>query len=428
MRSDEHGATAVLVAGAMFFLFGAAALAVDVSIFQSSARTTQNIADFSCLGGVVEDSDSEKIDMAVEYTKQNWPEMADNGVFLSLSSTNATLTSGNHQVLYETSVDSDPDQMRVRVLESKNTNFAQALGAASVNVVQEALCRTDTSNSGGGGALPFGAITGGWSGPLQISPPCGPQNGNCGALFVPRDDVSGSGPTFIKNLAEGSDRLLQTWLGAQNQGGGNAAIDCDDVSAGDECHLIATDTGVSAGQLGEGFIQRLADDPNATRTFTHSGQTLNGDLPSDILGGTWTPLMDAFATTPSFWVESLLGEYNSTNTAKHYYFDGVVPANKCDSPRFANVPIVTEELDWDLGDDHEGWPSGNKTVKIVGMVDVIIEEPYDGDIKANKNLKTAGASVIWFGPNATCDEKPIGLTNGAPVGGSLKTTPKLVSG
>jgi Flp pilus assembly protein TadG len=56
MRSrfdSERGATAILVAGALVFLFGAAALAVDTSIFYGDARNDQKTADLSCLAGVM---------------------------------------------------------------------------------------------------------------------------------------------------------------------------------------------------------------------------------------------------------------------------------------------------------------------------------------------------------------------------------------
>ena len=90
---------------------------------------------------------------------------------------------------------------------------------------------------------------------------------------------------------------------------------------------------------------------------------------------------------------------------------------------------MTSNLNWDLGDAHTGWPNGKKDMKIVGMLDVIVEEPYDaGDFQGNKNLKTAGASVIWYGPNAQCaNGAAVGVLNGVPAGGG-STSVKLIAG
>lgn len=101
---------------------------------------------------------------------------------------------------------------------------------------------------------------------------------------------------------------------------------------------------------------------------------------------------------------------------QHYFYNGVV--EKCDSPRLASVPIVSPNLNWNYGDSHSGWDNGSTELKIVGFVDVIVEEPYDsGDWTGQSNFHTAGASVIWFGPDATCGEDgpEIGMLNGAPL-------------
>jgi Flp pilus assembly protein TadG len=126
-KHDERGATAVMVAGAMLFLFGAAALAVDTSIFYGDARTDQNTADFACLAGVAEDDSDDKIEMAAEFTRQNWPTMQ--GQTVTISGTTGTMSDGTSQVLYTTFVDGEEGRMRVRVLETADTNFARAIGA-----------------------------------------------------------------------------------------------------------------------------------------------------------------------------------------------------------------------------------------------------------------------------------------------------------
>jgi hypothetical protein len=418
---DERGATALLVAGALFFIFGAAALAVDTSSFYADARADQTTADMACLSGAFELPDTAAaIATAAEIAQLNWPEKTLGAPVIV--GTTATMTDGaGNVVTIDAAHNGNSDEMSVTVSERSETEFGAVLGASSVNVVQQGICEANKS-SGGGGTLPFGAITGGWTGPLQISPPCGPSSGNCGALSIPRDDTSGAGNTLIKNISDGSDRMLAGSLGASA-----SATACTAVSAGDTCHIVDTDTGVSASHLGNGFFDRLDGDPGATCTFPYKGGTLNCDTPTQILGSGWTPLMTAFPAAPSWWDTRLYGAYNATNTNRHFWYDGVVA--KCDSPRRGAVPIVTENLNWDLGDAHTGWPNGKKAMKIVGMLDVIVEEPYSsGDFQGNKNLKTASASVIWYGPNAVCaNGAAVGVLNGVPAG-SGSTAVKLIAG
>ncbi len=418
---NERGATALLVAASMLFIFGAAALAVDTSSFYQDARTDQTTADLACLAGVAELPDtSVAITAAAEIVTLNWPEKSLGAPVVF--GTVAVMSDGaGNTVTIDAQYNGNSDEMAVLVSEQADTDFAAAVGVGQVTISQEAICEANSSG-GGGGTLPFGAITGGWTGPLQINPPCGPTNGNCGALWIPRDDTSGTAATLIKNISDGSDRMLEGSLGSAA-----SAVNCSSVSAGDTCHIVETDTGVSASHLGNGFFDRFDNDPGATCTFSYKGGTLNCDTPSQILGAAWTPLMTAFPTAPTWWDSRLYGSYDATNTSKHYWYDSVVA--KCDSPRRGAVPIVTANLNWDLGDAHTGWPSGKKDMKIVGMLDVIVEEPYDsGDFQGNKILKTAAASVIWYGPNAKCaNGAAVGVLNGVPAGGG-STSVKLIAG
>lgn len=421
-RTDERGAAALLVAAMLVFLMGAAALAVDLSGFQADARGAQTTADLACLAGVAElpDDPNLAITTAATYAQRNWPGMS--GATLTVIGNQGTLVDGSgNAVLFEVGLGGDDGAMRVAVVEEAATSFGRVLGAQSVTISREAFCQAEqVGGSSGGGMLPFGAPTGGFGGSLQIGPPCGNQNGNCGALSIPRDDASGTGPTLINNIANGADRDLQAWLGSSS-----GAVDCDDVGSGETCHIIATDTGVSASHLGNGFYNRLAGEPGSC-TFSYRGGTLNCDSAAQILGGTPTPLMSEFASQPDWWDPRLYGTYNSANTAQHYWWNA--PIAKCDSPRHASVPIVTEEMDWDLGDAHEGWPTGKKDVKVVGRYDVIVVEPNSSsDFQGNKNLKQASAIVVWYGENAACADGsgPFGsLSN--PTGS--QTSVKLVAG
>jgi hypothetical protein len=349
----------------------------------------------------------------------NWPSMAGNTPIIT--GTTATYADGaGNSVAIDAQHDGDPSKMHVVVTEQSDSFFGRALGSSGIPVSQEAFCRV-TAQAAGGAGLPFGALPGGWQGGLQAPNPCGTNSGNCGPLFIPRDDVGGTNPTIIKNIAEGSDRDLTPWLG--NPAG---AADCSAVSAGQQCSIVSTDTGVSASALGEGMLQRLENDPGATCTTTVNGRVINCDTPAQVLGSAPTPLMAAFPTQPSFWESSLNGTYNSANTTNHYYFNGIIA--KCDSPRLGTIPIVSEDLDWDLGDANPGWPNGNKDVKLVGRLWLIIVDPNEtGDWQGSGNLKKASSHIIWWGPDVEC-AGPGGTTTpfDPNAGGLTIKTVKLV--
>jgi hypothetical protein len=111
--------------------------------------------------------------------------------------------------------------------------------------------------------------------------------------------------------------------------------------------------------------------------------------------------LTAFPTQPSWWEPSLHGVYNAVSTTNHFYFDGVIA--KCDSPRLARMPIVTEDLNWNIGDPDTDWPSGQKEVKFAGFYWLILDDPNDAsDWQGNGSLKRADSVVIWWGPNVRC--------------------------
>lgn len=391
----DRGFSAIWVALVALFLVASAALAVDASGAFNTAQTDQTTADLACLAGVPEitESPTAGINLAVAYAVDNWPEMAGNST--SLAGTTGTYSDGSgNEVYVDAAFAGDPSKMNVRITEIQETWFAGAIGHASVTVVQEAWCRVNEQSSGTG--VPFGAPLGGFTGGLFGPNPCGTNSGNCGSLFIPRDDVGGSGPTLIRNIADGPDRTLDDWLG---HSAGSSS--CGAVSAGDTCHRTDTDTGVSAAHIGEGFLQRFENDPGATCTTVVSGRTINCDTVADVLGASPTPLMNQFASQPSWWEPSMHGPYNAANTTNHFYYDGVIA--KCDSPRLARMPIVTEDLNWDIGDADTDWPNGQKEVKFVGFYWLVLGNPNEAnDWQGNGNLKKADSSIIWWGPNVEC--------------------------
>jgi hypothetical protein len=411
---DERGATAILVAGAMVFLFGAAALAVDTSIFYGDARTDQTTADLSCLAGVIEQDAADKISMAAEFARQNWPTMQ--GQAVNIVGSTGTMSDGTNQVLFETTVGGDPDAMRVRVAEAPDTSFAGVLGVGSVNVTQEATCRKAFAQSGFG-PLPIGIIPGGFDGGIFKPNPCGSNSGNCGGLAIGGPGAA----TFEENIVAGITRNLSKHHGPSDNPDADTGLpvtNCDSVGPMMECNLLSTETGSMAGPLGGGFLERFANDPNATCTFERDGQDINCDTPAQVIGnGGPVGIYSVFgATPPSWWEPSLYGPWTAAATASHYWHDGIV--DKCDSPRRALVPIVDDDDNWDIGKSGSAWPNGSSShVKVVALVDIIVLDPNDNsDFTGNGNgqaAKTVTSDIIWYGPNAVCsDGSPLGVLNG----------------
>lgn len=391
---DDAGFSAIWVAVVALFLVASAALAVDSSGAFGTAQTDQTTADLSCLAGVHELPDTNGgINVAIAYAIENWPEVA--GGTTSMSGSTATYDGGSgNEVYVDAAFNGDPSKMHVKVTEVQETWFGKAIGQQSITVVQQAWCRVNAQSNGSG--VPFGAPLGGFTGGIFGPNPCGSNSGNCGSLWIPRDDVSGTSATLINNIAQGPDRKLDDWLGHAS-----GSSFCANVSAGDTCHRLDTDTGVSASHLGEGFLQRFENDPGATCVTVASGRSINCDTPTQVLGSAPTGLMTQFASAPSWWEPSLYGAYNAANTTNHFYFNGVIA--KCDSPRLARMPIITDDLNWNIGDADTNWPNGKKEVKIVGFYWVLIDDPNDGsDFNGSGNLRRSDGIVMWWGPNTEC--------------------------
>ena len=408
---SERGATALLVAGSLLFLLGMAALAVDVSGFYQTARQDQTIADLSCLAGVVElpDDPALAIDKAASVTKLNWPTMQ-YATVTTLSATTARMGDGaGNEVRFDAAYGGDNTTMRVEVTATDPTTFGKVLGRSSVSVGQVATCQRELQN-GIYPTMPIGVLPGGFDGGLYGTNPCGGSSGNCGSLSVPRSGGGG----VAANIANTLDRHLVASLGA-----GSSAIDCSSVVPGEQCSIVATDTGVSAGQIGNGFRGLLDDISGSTCTMVVKGDTLDCDSPSQVLGGIPLPMGVANPIKPAWWDTSLYGSYPQSPLV-HFYWNG--PIAKCDSPRLGVVPIVSSDLDWDLGDPNPGWPSGHHDIKVVGALDIILIDPNQpGDFTGGGNLKDASAIVMWYGPNTTCNGRPYGVNNG----GNRQVTPKV---
>ena len=417
---SERGASAVLIAASMVFLIGAAALAVDTAGFYVDARTDQTTADLACLSGAAELPDTAAaIAAAAEVTTLNWPEKSLSAP--TIVGTVGTMTDGaGNIVTIDAQYKGNSDQMSVTVSERSETDFAAVLGATSVNVTQTAVCEAEQATSGKG-IMPIGALGGGFDGDLFD---CARKvTGNCGALAP-----VGSGANVWRDALEnGVDANVQKHHGnwtALDPHSGNPGTEC--VNAGDTCNAFDTEPGNMSGPFNQGIANLLSDVSNAG--CVQNGN-FNCDSMSQVLGGTAETLASKWPTAPpadfagfvqpSGWEPSLYGPYASAKN-NQYYYNGT--GIKCDSPRLATIPIVDYDKnnsnDWDLGDPNSSWPGGRKMMKVIGFYTVYIREPANYTDVGNGGANGLGqvvSDVIWFGPDAKCEDgstfAPIGSFN-----------------
>ena len=414
-NDQEKGFAAIWIALCLLFLMGATALAVDVSGFYETARTDQTTADLACLAGVpnLPQSSANARSAAAENAQRNFPALASATGTTAGNTLTVSDTFGN-SVVITSPVGSDTNKMQVTVTETDQASFGRVLGAGAVPITQTAYCKVF---AGGDSNVPFGGMPGGWDGQLQDNNPCGSNSGNCGRLYVPRDDVNGVGPQTEENIASGLDRTLAPALWP-------SLTNCSSISAGGNCNVVETNTGVNAAALGQGFLRRLQNTVGASQTFTYGGTQYNADTMVQILGASATPLASAFGgSQPPNWQEWIHGIWGLADVSNHFYYDGVIA--KCDSPRLISFPIVASDLTWSASSYVTGmlfpsWPNGNKPMLVVGIYTGILVNPNGPeDFIGSGNLKEADSTIMWFGPNARC-VGPDGSTT-AYTPGSIKT-------
>ncbi|MGH8929013.1 MAG: hypothetical protein ACRDWH_11720 [Acidimicrobiia bacterium] len=412
-KDREGGFSAIWVAICLFFLMGSAALAVDVSGFYETARTDQTTADLACLAGVpfLPENASAARAAAAENVQRNFPSLA-TATPTALGGTMTLSDGGGNFALITTPVGSDANKMQVTITETDPATFSRVIGFTSVPVTQLAYCKVF---AGGSGDVPFGGMPGGWDGQLQDNNPCGSNSGNCGRLYIPRDDVNGAGPQTEENIASGLDRELTPPLWP-------ALVNCASISAGQDCNVVQTNTGVNAAALGQGFRRRLQDTAGASQTFSYGGSQYNADTMAQIIGANPTPLT-SLSSPPAGWQEWIHGIWGTADVSNHYYWNDVIA--KCDSPRLISFPIVSSDMTWSAatyvsGTPFPTWPNGNKDMLVVGLYTGILANPNGPeDFMGSGNLKEADAQIMWFGPDARC-VGPNGSTTEFTTG-SIKT-------
>lgn len=371
------------------FILGAAALAVDASGAFGAARADQATADLACLAGVKELPDqTAAFNTAASYIDANWDLMS--APTLTIAGAMATYTDGSgNSVSMEAAYGGAADQMHVEITEVMPTSFAGALGKNTVTVTQEAAC-AGKSIRDGAGLLPIGALSGPWTGDLFD---CAAKiTGNCGAVAPDspganayRDAVANGIPgSFIKH--HGDEDLLDPETG-------EATIDC----LATPCNVTETETGNMVGPWNQGLELRFT----GSGIFCNDGDNFNCDTIGQVFGGDLENLstLGDDASPPMWWKEGLWGTWvearNNTNT-NHYWYDGATM--QCLSARIATIPIINQDLDWDVGDGTGTWPNGTKDMKMIGFYTVFIREPSElADVGG-----TMEADIVWFGSNAEC--------------------------
>ncbi len=193
------------------------------------------------------------------------------------------------------------------------------------------------------------------------------------------------------------------------------------------CNASDTEPGNMVGPFNQGIANRMSNIADADCV---QGGDFNCDSIQQVLGSAPSTLASKWTVSPpadfpggfvqpAGWHDSLYGPYASAK-ASQFYHNGT--GIKCDSPRLATIPIVVYDKnnsnDWDLGDSGSSWPGGRKMMKIIGFYTVYIREPANRSDVGNGNgngLNQIVADVIWFGPDATCEDgskfAPLGSIN-----------------
>lgn len=387
LHSEDSGAMIVIAALSMFAIMALATLAIDGGLSHNERSRAQNGADNAALAGawaVCEERDP--ITAALSTAAANG---------LGSPSSDATVNVE----------DLGDGVIRVTIDLDREAEFGKAIGSETIGVSATATA-TCSARREGVGAIPFGVPPSGFEGGLQAPNPCGENSGNCGRMYAHRlDGIGDVGVDTRRNIAGGTDRLLiPTTMGPY--------INCSVEITEPECNVLPSNTGVSAGQLGDGFIDRFSNLEGSTFSsqFTYKSNMLNGDTLDDVLGtATSTSLAAKFPgnKAPSQWDPGLHGDWGDVDLTNHVWVEGEIA--KCDSPRLASTLIVTADMTYNPatytpGSGHpDPWPSGSQPMKVLGHYFIYIEDPNDADdFQGSGNLKTASAVVLWLDAGVTC--------------------------
>ncbi|HEY7582346.1 MAG TPA: hypothetical protein VIB78_01825 [Acidimicrobiia bacterium] len=288
-KSEERGASAILIAFGLVLFLGMSAFAIDLGFGLTERRDDVTAADVGVMAGAVDSLGSNAVvrDQILSFTRQNLPTTYSNAQWQALwegctDPEMITLNGAGFNFIPVAPpagwavgspwcISIDPaGYVRVRVPDQNvATNFGRVIGVNSLSTNADAIARW--AGRGGGGILPFGLLSGAPEGGNvclrdhggQPIPPCdGPDQGNFGAIESPQFGNVALGTTgcpmfgnkgaeLSVNIAIGLDHRVVP--DPDNSPSNEVRDTCAIISSGQTPDTLNTFQGLSVGTM-EGLV------------------------------------------------------------------------------------------------------------------------------------------------------------------------------
>ncbi|MEX2623733.1 MAG: pilus assembly protein TadG-related protein [Acidimicrobiia bacterium] len=397
----QGGYAALLTAAALLFLLGAAAMAVDTSMFFQQARSEQRVADLACLAGAQElpEDPVSAVKMAASFLRPNHPDLAglNPNVTDALGPPVAGANVYSHRgftITIETPFNGESTQMRVSVSQDTPTNFGRVIGATEVTINQEAFCEVGSA-LGGGADMPFGVL-GGFTGGIvnYDNNDCTlnfDTNSECSGLAIPRkDDPVGSqfgvttAKNYIANMVSGINWDLfpagETFPSTRN-------VLCRTVgtpqpSDPQPCNRVATVSGSDPSKVYQGLISGYNQYPPESEigylekhhlVFDHKGDRYDSHTLEQMATCVDGPNSTTVVSCPT--PEDSLTWTGPNDVPAVVYVSEVFD---CDCPRFARIPVVDAfpQSDCTISDPDDLTQVNKCSARISQFETVFLLRPY----------------------------------------------------
>ena len=391
MNRSDRGYVALLTAIALLFLLGAAALAVDTSMFFQQARSEQRVADLACLAGVQElpENPVAAVQKAADFLRPNHPDLASLNIAATPAPGINTFSTGVFEIEIETPWNGKSTQMRVSVSQDRGTHFARAIGSTEVPINQVAYCEVGSA-LGAGADMPFGVFPGFSGGIVNFEQnQCtlnDQSSDSCSGLKIPRhDDPPGSkenNPTgnYIANMIAGINWDLDPAVNQLCEVGN---------SEFEPCNRVATTSGSDPNKIYDGLIRGRdslgfeGDDVGYLQRhhtiYCHSGDCYDGHTLEQVAN-----CADGACTDPRetvTWEDDIA---NGTFVAPAR--ETLTAIEDCDCPRFARIPVVETfpTSDCTVTDPLDPTQVNRCTAKVLGFEWIYLLRPfYNGNSPPN---------------------------------------------
>ncbi|MGQ0848917.1 MAG: pilus assembly protein TadG-related protein [Actinomycetota bacterium] len=389
---SQAGYTAIMTAVALLFLLGAAAMAVDGSMFFQQARAEQRVADLACLAGAQElpEDPALAVEKAAGFLRPNHPALATLDPTLTAAAAPPaaglnTYVLGAFTIEIETPANGNSTQMRVSVSQERGTHFGRAIGAGTVTINQEAYCEVGSA-LGGGADMPFGVLSGFTGGIINYdNNDCtlnGDNNSQCSGLAMPRhDDPNGSqfgittSKNYIANMVSGINwRLFPPGTSFPS----TQDILCPTVGtpgpgAPEPCNRVATVSGSDPSKIYNGLISGYNQYPPESEigylekhhlVYDHQGDFYDSHTLEDMadcVGGCPTPEDSLSWTGP--------GDAPVVTITR---------IEDCECPRFARIPTVDNfpTANCTISDPDDPIQVNKCSARISGFEPIFLLRPY----------------------------------------------------